>query len=96
MVPPPGVAGRAFVPSTEIATSTVLFLITTSLVELHVPFVSVQRSVISVFVGTSVIVDVAELGVAMVAVPYGLTKLHAPVPTVATAAIVNVEVLHNI
>ena len=45
-------------------------------------------------VGTVVTVVVAEVGDVITAVPNGPTNVHAPVPTVGTAAIVNVAVLH--
>ena len=56
--------------------------------------VIVQRNEIFVFVGTEVNVEVADDGVAIVAVP--LTNDQAPVPDVGLfPAKVNVEVLHK-
>lgn len=68
-------------------------MITSSVELLQVPLVSAQRKVTLVFVGTAVIVVVAEADDVMDAVP--LTIVHAPVPKVGTAAIVNVDVLHK-
>ena len=69
----------------------------TSSVELQVPLVRVQRNVIFVFVGTEVIVVVADEGVVITDVPPDPTKLHAPeVGDVGLfPAKVNVDVLHN-
>ena len=67
---------------------------TTSSVELQVPLVIVQRNVIFEFVGTEVMVVVAEEAEVIVADP--LTRLQAPVPDEGLLpAMVNVEVLHK-
>ena len=58
--------------------------------------VSVQRRVIGVLNGTVVIVVVADAEFVITAVPPDPKKLHDPVPTLGTAAIVKVEVLHKV
>ena len=58
--------------------------------------VSVQRRVIFVLNGTVVIVVVADVAFVITAVPPDPTKVHAPVPTEVTAAIVKVAVLHKV
>ena len=58
--------------------------------------VSVQRRVIGVLNGTVVIVVVADVAFVITDVPPDPTKLHDPKPTVGTAAIVKVDVLHNV
>src|SRR3989337_1812232 len=63
---------------------------------LHVPLVSVQRRVIDRSVGTLVTVVVGELAAVITAVPEAPSKLHTPVPTLDTAASVNVLLLHNV
>ena len=79
------------------ATGCASFLITTSSVELpQVPLVSVQRRVIFVLNGTVVIVVVADVAFVITDVPPDPTKLHAPVPALGTAAMVKVDVLHNV
>ena len=78
------------------ATGCASFLITTSLKSLQVPLVSVHLRVIFVFVGTVVTVVVGDAGEVIAAVPDGPTKVHAPVPTEGTAAIVKVAVLHKV
>ncbi len=68
-------------------------VITTSSVELHVPFVIVHRSVALVPAANPVTMVVGELAVVIVAVPD--IKLHNPVPVTGVfAAIVKLEVLH--
>ncbi len=70
-----------------------LLVIIISSVELHVPFVIVQRKVALVPAANPVTVVVGELAVVIVAVPD--TKLHDPVPVTGVfAAIVKLEVLH--
>ena len=51
---------------------------------------------IFISVETVVTVVVAEVGDVITAVPDGPTNVHAPVPTLGTAAIVNVLVLHKV
>ena len=70
---------------------------TTSSVELQVPLVIVERNVIFEFVGTEVIVVVADDGVVITEVPPDPTKLQTPVAgdVGLFPASVNVDVLHN-
>ena len=80
---------------TEMVASGIEFLMTISSVELQVPLVIVQRSVISVLLGTEVMVVVADEADVIVANP--LTRLQAPVPEEGLLpAMVNVEVLHKV
>ena len=68
-------------------------MITSSVELLQVPLVSAQRKVTLVFVGTAVIVVVAEAEDVIDAEP--LIIVQTPVPIDGTAAIVNVDVLHK-
>lgn len=79
-----------------VASGNGLFLMTTSSVEMQVPFVIVQRNVIPIFAGTLVTVDVRNELLVMDALPEEPTKLHAPVPDDGLfPANVNCAVLHN-
>ena len=79
-----------------VASGNGLFLMITSSVETHDPFVIVQRNVIAVFAGTLVIVDVCNELLVIDALPEEPTKLHKPVPEEGLfPANVNCAVLHN-
>ena len=68
-------------------------MITSSIELLQVPLVSVQRKVTLELDGTAIIEVVAEAEDVIDAEP--LIIVQTPVPTVGTAAIVNVDVLHK-
>ena len=79
-----------------VASGNGLFLMITSFVETHDPFVIDQRNVIAVFAGTFVTVDVRNELLVMDVLPEEPIKLHAPVPDDGLfPANVNCAVLHN-
>ena len=79
-----------------VASGNGLFLMITSSVETHDPFVIDQRNVIPVFAATFVTVDVRNKLLVIDVLPDDPTKLHTPVPEEGLfPANVNWAVLHN-
>ena len=79
-----------------VASGNELFLMITSSVETHDPFVIDQRNVIAVFAGTFVTVDVRNKLLVIDVLPEEPNKLQVPVPEEGLfPANVNCAVLHN-